>query len=273
MSYNTILFVVFLSSLYLYGKYHIKMDFSDIEESEELVGNIGVPYKVKNRLERFSEWDIDFFRENYGEQMIVVLYSKNKACPVNDTSVHEMKMKEYIDNYIRGKRFDRERFYFKNEDSYTFLSDIGLDERISVALRPELPWHICLYYSFWMGPKGSATSFHYDTDYTNFLCVLEGKKRVLFIPPLGEDMIIPLDIKRWENWTEFDPEDERRVKMMKKKGYLCEIVVKKGEILNIPRNVWHAVINLEDTVAFTFHYATLGSVIYGSLYKVVSNTI
>lgn len=54
---------------------------------------------------------------------------------------------------------------------------------------------------------------------------------------------------------------------MKRDGNLSEIVVEKGDILNIHRNIWHAVINLEDNVAFTFHYETLESVLCQAFHK------
>ena len=265
---------LYLSGLYLYRRYKrycLKAEFNCIVESDRLIANLDIPYRIRNKLEEFSAWNIDFFRENYGKRIVSVLESKNKECSKRDACLRKMQLKRYIDKYIRGKRYNKKIFYFKSEDSYRFLSDIGLDRRIENSFKAELPWYIYSAYSFWMGPKGSTTTFHYDIDYANLLCILEGKKRVLFVPPRGEGQIVPLS--SGDNWTDFDPEDEMRVKRMKEEGNLYEIIVEKGEILNIPRNVWHAVINLEDTVAFTFHYETLESVIYGGLYKVVSNTI
>ena len=262
--------VMLLSGLYLYHrikKYNLKSDFSCVIDSECLVDDLCVPYKVRDRLGKFLDWDTDFFRENYGDEIIYVLNSKNKECSVRDARLLKMQLKEYIDEYIRGKLIDKRKFYFKSEDSYKFLSDIGLDRRIEDEFKSELPWHIRLTYSFWMGPKGSTTTFHYDTDYTNFLCVLEGRKRVFFVPPRGEYRMTTLGADVGDYWTNFDPTDEERVSAMKDNNELCEIVLEKGDILNIPKNVWHAVINMEDSVAFTFHYYTLESVILGSLYR------
>jgi len=47
---------------------------------------------------------------------------------------------------------------------------------------------------------------------------------------------------------------------MKKKIY--KIILKKGQILNIPRYIWHVVINLDNTIAFTLHYYNLDTLLY-----------
>ena len=259
-----LVFLFLLIGLYLYilyKRYNLKKDFTEIIEKEKIEEDSNIPYVVKGKLNNLKDWNIDFFRKNYGNKKILVLKSDNKGCTVSDSELIEMELREYIDNYIRGNNPNKKKYYFRSEDYYKFLKDVGLDKRIEMELKKELPWYIHLTYSFWMGPKGSTTTFHYDTDNTNYLCVLEGRKKVLLVRPSGEDNIIPLKTPYGNYYTIFDPENEERLSKMKKEKTICEIIVNKGEILNIPRNIWHAVINLEDTVAFTLHYDTLESIV------------
>ena len=256
--------IMLISGLYLYiryKRYYHKIDFRDIVVKNQLDSDTRTPFVVKNKLERFRHWNIDFFRKNYGEEQIYVLNSENKECTVSDSRLLRMRLGEYIDKYIWGKHPHKAKYYFRSEDYYKFLQDVGLDKAIEEEFNKQIPWYLFLTYSFWMGPKGSTTTFHYDTDSTNFLCVLEGRKKVLFVHPKGEDDIIPLGTPFGDFYTVFDPEDESRISRMKKDGNLSEVIVEEGEILNIPRNIWHAVVNLEDTVAFTFHYETIESVL------------
>ncbi len=266
-----------ICGLYLYiryKRYYLKKDFSEVIENDILDKDSRVPFVVKNKLERFSKWNIDFFRDNYGDELIYVLCSENKGCTVSESRLIKMQLKEYINKYLRGKHFrGKKKYYFRSEDYYKFIEDIGLDDEVENEFKSQIPWYMFMTYSFWMGPKGSTTTFHYDTDNTNYLCVLEGKKKVMFICPSGEKDIIPISTSYGDFYTVFDPEDNVRVSNMKDQGTLCEIVVEKGEILNIPRNIWHAVINLEDSVAFTFHYETLESVIYGILHKLLQTML
>lgn len=244
-----------------YKRYYHKIDFGEIVEKSQLGSDTRIPFVVKNKLGRFKNWTIDFFRKNYGNELIYVLNSENKECTVSDSRLLKMQLGEYIDEYIRGKHPHKKKYYFRSEDYYKFLQDVGLDRAVEEEFKGQIPWYLFLTYSFWMGPEGSTTTFHYDTDATNFLCVLEGRKRVLFVHPKGEDDITPLGTPFGDFYTVFDPEDEDRISRMKREGNLSEIVVEKGDILNIPRNIWHAVVNLEDSVAFTFHYETLESVL------------
>jgi dTDP-4-dehydrorhamnose 3,5-epimerase-like enzyme len=41
-----------------------------------------------------------------------------------------------------------------------------------------------------------------------------------------------------------------------------EIILEKNQLLNIPRYWWHAIINLETTMAVTYHYYTASYLLF-----------
>ena len=97
---------MFICGSYLYSRYkryYHKIDFEEIVEKDRLDSETRIPFVVKNKLERFKNWTIDFFRENYGDELIYVLNSENKECTVSESRLLKMQLGEYIDDYIRGK--------------------------------------------------------------------------------------------------------------------------------------------------------------------------
>jgi len=251
---------------YIYSKfrkYYHRPVFTTIPDTLTLIDDIRVPYCVRQQLDAFSHWNIPYFREKYGDTEIYVLHSPNSQCSVKDAKVLKMPLREYIETYITGDHPDKQNYYFKSEDTYQFLRSVGLESSIADHFKAKLPSHTNFYTSFWMGPAGSTTTFHYDTDYTNFLCVLEGRKRIFLLSPQASHRMQSIKTKYGDYWGEFDLSNNERIAEMKKAGELCEIIVGAGDILNIPHHVWHAVINLENTVSFTFHYETIESMCFG----------
>lgn len=243
--------------------YYHRPLFTTIPDVPTLIDDIRVPYRVRHHLDAFSHWDIQYFREKYGDTEIYVLHSANPKCSVKDAELLKMPLSEYIDTYITGDHPEKQNYYFKSEDGYKFLKSVGLEREIGDHFKAKVPLHTNFYTSFWMGPKGSTTTFHYDTDYTNFLCVLEGRKKIYLLSPQASHHVKSIKTEYGDYWGEFDLSNNERVSELKRRGELCEIIVDRGDILNIPHNVWHAVINLENTVSFTFHYETLESTFFG----------
>jgi len=269
------LLLLFLSmiGLYIYYKfrlYYHRPLFTTVPDAPTLIDDIRVPYRVHHHLEPFSHWNIQYFREKYADTEIYVLHSVNPKCSVKDAELLKMPLREYIDIYITGDHPEKHNYYFKSEDTYKFLKSVGLERRIEDHFKAKLPPHTDFYTSFWMGPAGSTTTFHYDTDYANFLCVLEGRKKIYLVSP--QYRMKSIKTEYGDYWAEFDLSNNERIAELKDRGELYEIIVGAGEILNIPHHVWHGVINLENTVSFTVHYETLESATFAYLQSLIQKS-
>ena len=237
-----------------YKTYNTPQSFVTVPYTHGWDLDIRKPHIIRDMLFPFSHISILYFKKKYGSRSVYILHSPDPLCSVRDSSLKRMLLGEYIDNYLlKGER----EYYLKYEDTHQFLREIGLEGEIYKYFRDKIPNHYTFYTSFWMGPKGSTTTFHYDTDHSNYLCVLEGKKRIYMVRP-------GVELKRIETcygdyWSDYDIRDKKKLSDDKN---IVEIMVNKGEILNIPRNIWHAVENMENTVSFTFHYCTLESFVF-----------
>jgi len=101
---------------------------------------------------------------------------------------------------------------------------------------------------FWLGGKNTTTSMHYDEDTLNFLWVLEGRKRIVIIPnderTHGSYSCAGSKFDGHSCWTGVD------ILHGPLPPHAIELVLGAGDGILIPHKAWHAVQNLEATVAF-----------------------
>ena len=139
--------------------------------------------------------------------------------------------------------------------------------------RPDHKWLV-------VGPERSGSIFHIDPNQTNaWNGLIKGRKKWIFYPPNvlppgisisegGEDVTEPLSTGEWcvAFWKHHlearqHPDPSKRP---------VEAVLEEGELIFVPHDWWHMVINLEATVALTHNYVSssnLADVLYFLKYK------
>ena len=171
-----------------------------------------------------------------------------------------MTMKEYIDALHKGSHL-----YLKYEDHEGFKkyirSTIGtnilhhLQETVSELdlLKPE--WQSIKLddknWVIWVGGAHTTTAMHFDTDDFNFLWVLKGRKRIVLMPN-DERTAGKYDCKTYiENhscWTGVD------ILNGTLPDHAVEVELGPMDGIWIPHLCWHAVENLEPTIAFGLQF-------------------
>ena len=125
--------------------------------------------------------------------------------------------------------------------------------------RPDYRWLVA-------GPKRSGSIFHIDPNQTNAWNVsITGRKKWIFYPPHvcppgvvasddGGDVTVPLSTGEWllTFWTYHlearrDPDLSRRP---------VEVIAYPGDVVFVPHNWWHMVINLDECIAITQNYVS-----------------
>ncbi|KAA8497144.1 Bifunctional arginine demethylase and lysyl-hydroxylase JMJD6-A [Porphyridium purpureum] len=135
--------------------------------------------------------------------------------------------------------------YFK-EDLFAFVPE---------PRRPPHKW-------FLIGPKRSGSNVHIDPLATSaWNALIAGKKRWIFFPPGTSRKVVKA--KYWMREGEDDePIDYFTVALPRMKRTLgdkfeyIEFIQKPGEIVFVPGGWWHAVLNLEDSVAVTHNFCS-----------------
>ena len=123
--------------------------------------------------------------------------------------------------------------------------------------RPDHRWLI-------IGPKRSGSMFHIDPNQTHaWNAAIKGRKKWIFYPPGvtppgvmasldGADVTMPISTGEWllSFWSfhllaKQDPDPSRRP---------IECILYPGELIFVPHNWWHMVINLDESIALTYNY-------------------
>jgi Cupin-like domain len=101
-------------------------------------------------------------------------------------------------------------------------------------------------WTFWVGAAGTITGMHYDDDDYGFLYVTSGRKRIVVIPNDERTLNYTCEtyIEDHSCWTGID------VLNGPLPPHAVEFEIGPGEGIFIPSLAWHAVMNLEPTIAF-----------------------
>ena len=118
------------------------------------------------------------------------------------------------------------------------------------ALRPPYRW-LCL------GPRRSGSRPHIDPLATSaWNALISGRKRWVLIDPAAVDTAVTCaDVQAGcLSPAEWFRDRLPRLRERCPPGTLREAVQEPGEVMYVPAGVWHAVLNLTDTVAITHNY-------------------
>lgn len=161
--------------------------------------------------------------------------------------------------------YDTPTYFRMNSDSlndYECKHISDLFSLFGLQRRPDFRWLVC-------GPPRSGSIFHLDPNQTHaWNACIAGRKKWIFYPPGvcppgvksspdGADVAVPVSIGEWllNFWD--DHLKERNNPIVSRRP--LEIIVEPGEIIFVPHNWWHMVINLDDSgvnVAITQNYVS-----------------
>lgn len=169
-------------------------------------------------------------------------------------------MQELAD-HVSAPHRDQERWYLVED--FTLARRLRLTERLRPYVKPFLPWPSLLGHSaLWVGPARSRTGLHADPDGVNILVMVRGEKRFLLIPPEDTPYLARdtrYDGGAWASGIDVFALDATRRWPEYRKARKETVVLKAGDMLYVPRHWWHAVENLEQTIAVSYRAETLAT--------------
>jgi len=164
-------------------------------------------------------------------------------------------IEEYISAICEGKQFKRDgrEFYLSVYNIFKDFPHLVPNDMVrDVRKLKSLVEPLC-----WIGPEGTVTGLHADWP-DNFLCQIEGRKRVM--------LISPEKAREMRRSDRFDPEttvydydidtvdDPRMPKQFWDAAII--LVIEEGDILYIPKNWVHWVAGLSPTVSINLFFQT-----------------
>jgi hypothetical protein len=211
----------------------------------------------------FSIPELESMNLNYLQTLDAKVAVVDGTATLDDENVvrYELTMSEYVRLLRAGSKL-----YLKYEDHDPIKAHISssIGSKITSLMRDALSksplrdmgYYLSQYdtwplfeenYSFFVGGTNTSTPMHYDYDEFNFLWVVEGRKRVVMLPN-DERTVDEYDcistFKGHSCWSGVDilegPLPE----------FAVEVELGPGDGLLIPGKAWHAVKNLEPSVAY-----------------------
>jgi len=159
----------------------------------------------------------------------------------NSLYLFDCKFAERIPDF--GKIYEMPKFFQNSE----LKRDRDLLEYLGRSRRPDYRWLIA-------GAKRSGSKWHIDPNGTHAWNVaVSGRKKWMFFPPGstppgvtpsadGMDVMQPISLMEW--FCNFYNVEEIPV----------EFIAKPGDLVFVPAGWWHAVLNIEPSVAITQNY-------------------
>jgi len=232
------LVIVIVIYAFYYHKYHYRQGEPEV-------------FREK-RIKELEFLTLDYLKEKHGKKQIIVTGNSSVNPDVGEEArLRRMSLERFVSECMNGTDW-----YFKTEDSYAFLEELGLKPELERIFSREFPKEGVIHssFSFWCGGKGTFTAWHTDMEDMSVLYVIQGKKRVVLAPPIYDnDMYKREKYYLGSFWSEVDFLNPDLTKFPKYKNVKTrEIIVNSGEAIQIPRHWWHAVENLEPTIAITY---------------------
>lgn len=212
------------------------------------------------------KWTMESLKDKCGNRLFRATASTASAAGYFTMAQYEQYCQHTIDE-VPLYLFERNFAQFGNlQNDYTppsyFQPSTGHYSdlfRLLEKHRPDFRWLIA-------GPQRSGSIFHVDPNQTNaWNAAIRGRKKWIFYPPQypppgvksspdGAEVLVPLSTGEW--LMAFWNEHLKRRQASDVATRPMECVVQPGEVVFVPHNWWHMVVNLDDCVAITQNYVS-----------------
>lgn len=191
---------------------------------------------------RCRKWDAKWVSDTLGAHEVEV--SHKDRCG-NKMSRESISLKHFLQHHDdRSWRPESTTPYVDNMDLMTLAPELRAECPSQTLFGPH---RSLVIYSGFLGPAGSSTRLHIDSEDNLITCVF-GRKLFILLPPSAQDLVNydARDIPLQDPW---DPEIERKVRhhpMFRRCAAAVHVLVLgAGDLLVQPRGWLHWVVNLE----------------------------
>lgn len=160
--------------------------------------------------------------------------------------------------HLEDAQRNSQRWYLVED--FVVARKLKLRQRLQPYVQPFLPRPTVVgHAALWVGPVRSRTGLHADPDGVNILVMVRGQKRFLLIPPQDTPYLYrstQYDGGAWASDVDVFDRHALRTWPLYKRARRQTVVLEPGDMLYVPRHWWHAVENLDTTVALSYRAET-----------------
>jgi lysine-specific demethylase 8 len=272
--------ILILLIIHAYSSYQVNNDINIIQINNPTKKILEENLRKKSPLiitGIMEKWDFvnelnsDNLIKKYGDVKI-----KLNACIVEQEKTKNMSktIKEYFNwvhnlENVKGKTIEelvnKKQFNFYCSENFKLFNDLGILNDVKQSTKMLIPPLTLLNtYPLWIGHSHSKTGLHYDTQYRNLLCQVQGKKKIYLFAPDQSKYMYPsdkFDLGSVCSKVNFWDVDNKKFPDFNKAKYI-EIILNPGQILSIPPYWWHAVENIGTNIAFSINSEPILTLLY-----------
>lgn len=217
-------------------------------------GNLRKPGIISGSEESYRFFDDFKFERLSSLRGKDVRMEQNNFLHTNPT-FSMVPIEEYISAISKGETFEKDgrEFYLSVYNIFKDFPHLVPDDMVrDVRKLKGLVEPLC-----WIGPKGTVTGLHADWP-DNFLCQVQGRKRVMLIAPeTAREMKLSDRFDPETTVYDYDIDTVDDPRMPKQFWNAATIlVIEEGDILYIPQNWVHWVAGLSPTVSINLFFQT-----------------
>lgn len=227
---------------------------------------------VVNKWPAYEKWSNEYLSEKCGDFNF-------RATSATAAGAANFTMKQYV-QYAENTNEEAPLYLFERDfnsisslrDDYSVPTYYSPDAEHGADLfrllgdreRPDFKWLV-------VGPERSGSIFHIDPNQTNaWNGLIRGRKKWIFYPPGvappgvtmsedGADVTEPISTGEWcLAFWKYHEEARNHPDVHKRP---LEAILEAGELIFVPHNWWHMVINIEYSVAITHNYVSSSNLI------------
>ncbi len=192
-----------------------------------------------------SSWNFDFFISHFPETDVTVQLKENLT---NDQygAVESLKQNMKLESYIKNiQNYGIKAGYLSQFDI------LNIHPKLKDSLKfPEFYSTKYLHRTnLWIGPKGTKSKLHYDSDHNLFVQIY-GKKIVTLISPKYSENCYPTNITWYDGYSPIDVM-QPNLDLYPEFGnvLLLQSELEAGDMLYIPKGWWHDIRSTENSIS------------------------
>jgi hypothetical protein len=218
---------------------------------------------IVTEWQAFTLWRANYLCERVGHRLVKVGVSRSRVFQYGtssaaQTEAREMLFKDAIHRIANHSEDSDERLYImeQNGQKQNSFAEIYPELAADFTAPPGVDINKLMQTNLWIGSKGNVTPLHFDIA-NNFLCQIEGRKRITCFDPSQTDRLYPTGYgDKIDNTSQvqiLEPDFTKHPRYRDAVPTHC--ILDPGEVIYIPPFWWHQVESLDIATSLNFWWA------------------
>jgi lysine-specific demethylase 8 len=199
-------------------------------------------------------WCPDHFRAHHGQSKVCVQvreYLTMEKTGAVGATYQQVALADYLDSVER----EPETCGYLTQ---TALFELAPSLRDDCRFPPFPPWSLLSRMNLWLGPKGTKSKLHYDSDH-NLFAQIYGRKVVTLLAPEHRSACYPINVTWYDGYSPvdvFNPDLQAYPEFAHVTVF--RDTIGPGDILFIPKHWWHDIRSLDTSISVNLWWVTPG---------------